>query len=38
MKKVLAIVAIALMLVSCGSSYQACAGVDGGVASRSCSR
>ena len=38
MKKVLAIVAIALMLVSCGSSYHACAGVDGGRPSRGCSR
>ena len=38
MKKVLAIVAIALILVSCGSSYQACAGVDGGRPCRGCSR
>ena len=38
MKKVLAIVAIALTLASCGSSYQACAGVDGGRPSRGCNR
>ena len=38
MKKVLAIVAITLMLASCGSSYQACSVVDGGIASRGCSR
>ena len=38
MKKVLAIIAITLMLASCGSSYQACGGVDGGLASRGCDR
>lgn len=30
MKKLLAIAFIALTLASCGSSFQACAGVDGG--------
>ena len=38
MKKVLAVVAIALILASCGSQYQVCAGVDGGRPSRGCSR
>ena len=28
MKKVIAIIAIALTLASCGSSYQACSGVN----------
>ena len=37
MKKVLAILAIALMLVSCGSSYQACAGINDWN-KKSCSR
>ena len=38
MKKVLTVVAIVLTLASCGSQYQACAGVDGGRPSRGCSR
>ena len=38
MKKVIAIIAIALTLASCGSQYSTCAGVDGGRASRGCSR
>ena len=38
MKKVIAIIAIALTLASCGSQYSACAGVDGGRPSRGCSR
>ena len=38
MKKVLAIIAIAILLTGCGSQYQACAGVDGGRPSRGCSR
>ena len=38
MRKVLAIIAITMVLVSCGSQYSACAGVDGGRPSRGCSR
>ena len=38
MKKVLAVIAIALTLASCGSQYSMCGGVDGGRPSRSCSR
>ena len=38
MKKVIAIIAIALTLASCGSQYSMCGGVDGGRSSRSCSR
>ena len=38
MKKVLVIALIAVTLASCASSYSTCAGVDGGRASKSCSR
>ena len=39
MKKVLAIVFIALALASCGSQYSTCCpGVDGGRAARGCNR
>ena len=38
MKKVLVIALIAITLTSCAGSYYTCAGVDGGRASRSCSR
>ena len=38
MKKVLAIIAITMILTSCGSQYSACAGVDGGRPSRGCNR
>ena len=38
MKKVLVIAVIAMTLVSCAGSHYTCAGVDGGRASRSCSR
>ena len=38
MKKVLAIIAIAIILASCGSQYSACAGVDGGRPSKGCNR
>ena len=38
MKKVIVIAVIAMTLVSCAGSYYTCAGVDGGRASRSCSR
>ena len=37
MKKVLAIIAITLMLASCGSSYQACGGTNDW-SKRGCSR
>ena len=38
MKKVLAIIVIAMTLASCAGNYYTCAGVDGGRASRSYSR
>ena len=38
MKKVLVIAVIAMTLVSCAGSHYTCAGVDGGRASKSCSR
>ncbi len=38
MKKVIVIAVIAMTLVSCAGSHYTCAGVDGGRASRSCSR
>jgi len=38
MKKVLAIIAIAIVLAGCGSQYSACGGADGGRPSRGCSR
>ena len=38
MKKVIVIAVIAMTLVSCAGSHYTCIGVDGGRASRSCSR